>query len=79
MVDISASSRTYLGPEQSGAVTSHSIDDTARKVTQLFEARGFAMIDQHRDGPDGARARAGACSERPAWTYSRCDVTIIDT
>jgi hypothetical protein len=28
MADVSASSRTYLGPEQSGAVTSRSLDDT---------------------------------------------------
>ena len=52
---VSASSRTYLGPEQSGAVTSRSIDDTAREVTRLFEVRGFAMVDQHLDGPDGER------------------------
>lgn len=55
MADVSASSRTYLGPEQSGAVTSRSIDDTTREVTRLFEVRGFAMVDQHLDGPDGER------------------------
>jgi hypothetical protein len=55
MADISASSRTYLGPEQSGAVTTRSVDDTAREVTRLFEARGFAMADQHVDGPDRER------------------------
>lgn len=55
MADVSASSRTYLGPEHSGAVTSRSIDDTAREVTRLFEVRGFAMVDQHVDGPDGER------------------------
>jgi hypothetical protein len=55
MADASASSRTYLGPEQSGAVTSRSIDDTAREVTRLFEVRGFAMVDQHLDGLDGER------------------------
>jgi hypothetical protein len=55
MADVSASSRTYLGPEQSGAVTSRSIDDTVREVTRLFEVRGFAMVDQHLDGPDGER------------------------
>ena len=55
MADVSASSRTYLGPEQSGAVTIRSVDDTAREVTQLFEVRGFAMVDQHVDGPDGGR------------------------
>lgn len=55
MADVSASSRTYLGPEQSGAVTPRSADDTAREVTRLFEVRGFAMVDQHVDGPDGER------------------------
>lgn len=55
MADVSASSRTYLGPEQSGAVTSRSPDDTAREVTRLFEVRGFTMVDQHVDGPDGER------------------------
>lgn len=55
MADVSASSRTYLGPEQSGAVTSRSLDDTAHEVTRLFEVRGFAMVDQHVDEPDGER------------------------
>jgi hypothetical protein len=64
MADISASSRTYLGPEQSGAVTSRSIDDTAREVTRLFEVRDFAMVDQHLDGPDGERALKFAKTNR---------------
>jgi hypothetical protein len=53
MTQINASSRSYLGPEQSGAVTTRSVGDTAREVTRLFEVRGFAMIDQHVDAPDG--------------------------
>lgn len=65
MADITASSRTYLGPEQSGAVTPHPADDTAREVTRLFEVRGFAMVDQHLDGPDGERVLKFAKSNRP--------------
>jgi hypothetical protein len=53
MTQINASSRSYLGSEQSGAVTTHSVGDTAREVTRLFEVRGFAMVDQHVDAPDG--------------------------
>lgn len=55
MVDVSASSRTHLGPEQSGAVTTHSVDETAREVTRLFEIRRFEMVDQHVDAPNGER------------------------
>jgi hypothetical protein len=55
MTPITASSRSYLGPAQSGAVTAYAVDKTALEVTRLFEARGFAMVDQHIDTPDGER------------------------
>jgi hypothetical protein len=55
LADISASSRTYLGPEQSGAVSAHSADDTAREVARLFEIRDYAMVDQHINAPNGER------------------------
>jgi hypothetical protein len=53
MTIVATSSRTYLGPQQSGAVTSHPIEETALEVTRLFEVRGFALVDQHVDAPNG--------------------------
>ena len=50
---VSGSSRTVLGPQNSGAVTAHSVTETALEVTRLFEVRGFAMLDQHVDAPNG--------------------------
>jgi hypothetical protein len=55
MTSITASSRSYLGPAQSGAVTAHTVNETSLEVTRLFEARGFAMLDQHIDAPNGER------------------------
>jgi hypothetical protein len=72
MADVSASSRTHLGPEQSGAVTSRSLDDTAREITRLFEVRGFAMADQHVDGPDGERVLKFAKGNR-AFAAEKAD------
>jgi hypothetical protein len=77
MADVSASSRTYLGPEQSGAVTLRSIDDTAREVTRLFEVRGFAMVDQHVDGPDGERVLKFAKGNR-AFAAEKDDSQPVD-
>ncbi len=53
--NVSASSRTILGPQGSGAVTLHPLDDTAREVAHLFETRGFVLLDQHVDAPNGER------------------------
>jgi hypothetical protein len=50
---VSGSSRSVLGPQNSGAVTAHPVTDTALEVTRLFEVRGFAMVDQHVDAPNG--------------------------
>jgi hypothetical protein len=55
VAEVTASSRSLLGPQQSGAVTSHSVEDTAREVTRLFEVRGYALVDQHVDAPNGER------------------------
>jgi hypothetical protein len=52
---VTTSSRSYLGPAQSGAVTARSADDTALEVTRLFATRGFSMIDQHTSGPASVR------------------------
>jgi hypothetical protein len=77
MADVSASSRTYLGPEQSGAVTSRSIDYTAREVTRLFEVRGFAMVDQYLDGPDGERVLKFAKGNR-AFAAEKDDSALVN-
>lgn len=44
---VTSSSRSYLGPDQSGATTARTPVDAAREVTRLFEVRGFALADQH--------------------------------
>jgi hypothetical protein len=44
---VTSSSRSYLGPDQSGATSARTPVDTAREVTRLFEVRGFALADQH--------------------------------
>lgn len=51
---VTSSSRSYLGPSQSGAVTARSVDATALEVTRLFATRGFSMLDQLPSGPAGA-------------------------
>ncbi len=53
MATVTGSSRTILGPQQSGAVSPRPIAETAMEVTRLFEVRGFALVDQHVDAPNG--------------------------
>jgi hypothetical protein len=53
LTEVTTSSRTFLNPRDSGATTNRSVIDTAREVTRLFEVRGFAMLDQHVDAPNG--------------------------
>jgi hypothetical protein len=53
--DVTASSRTYLGPAGSGVISSHPIDESALEVTRLFELRGYALADQFVDAPNGER------------------------
>jgi hypothetical protein len=52
---LTGSSRSILGPRRSGAITARPEDDTAREVTHLFAERGFTLVDQHVDAPDGER------------------------
>jgi hypothetical protein len=84
LTSVTSSSRSYLGPAQSGAATARSVDDTAREVTRLFAVRGFAMIDQHADGPGGALQlkfakgnRALAATKDDTQPYSPGDVGSV--
>jgi hypothetical protein len=53
LTEVTTSSRNYLGPQDSGVATNRTIADTARELTRLMEVRGFAMLDQHADAPNG--------------------------
>lgn len=53
MADANMSSRSYLGPADSGAVSSRDMYTAAKEVTRLFEVRGYQMVDQHVDAPNG--------------------------
>ncbi|HET9625860.1 MAG TPA: hypothetical protein VFP84_31080 [Kofleriaceae bacterium] len=53
--DITASTRTYLGPTGSGAVVGRPLRDTVGEVTRLFQARGYALLEQRIDAPNGER------------------------
>lgn len=53
--EVTASSRSYLGPSQSGVVTHGAPHDVALEVTRLFEVRGYALADQRVDTPAGER------------------------
>ena len=64
MTEATMSSRTYLAPEQSGGVTAHNVIDTAREVTRLFEVRGFQLMDQHPNAPNGELVLEYAKSNR---------------
>ena len=50
--EVTSSSASYLSPEQSGAITAKPMLETAREVTRLMEVRGYALLDQHRDGAE---------------------------
>ena len=70
------SSRTYLAPEQSGGVTAHDVTDTAREVTRLFEVRGFQLMDQHPNAPNGELVLEYAKSNR-ALAATKDDSQVI--
>ncbi|HTR55670.1 MAG TPA: hypothetical protein VMJ10_33565 [Kofleriaceae bacterium] len=53
MADANMSSRSYLGPADSGAVSSRDEYTAAKEVTRLLEVRGYQMVDQHVDAPNG--------------------------
>jgi hypothetical protein len=53
MTEANMSSRSYLGPADSGAVSNTDTSSAAKEVTRLFEVRGYQMVDQHVDGPGG--------------------------
>ncbi|HEY1558317.1 MAG TPA: hypothetical protein VGF94_26000 [Kofleriaceae bacterium] len=53
MADANMSSRSYLGTADSGAVSSRDMYTAAKEVTRLLEVRGYQMIDQHVDAPNG--------------------------
>ena len=55
MADANMSSRSYLGPADSGATSSRDADSASKEVTRLFEVRGYQMVDQHIDAPNGER------------------------
>lgn len=54
--DVNLSSRSYLGPSASGAMSDHDVATATREVIHLFEVRGFTLADQHVDRPDGELA-----------------------
>lgn len=84
MVEVTTSSRTLLGHEQSGAVTPHSVDETTLEVVRLFEIRRFEMVDQHVDAPNGERVlkfmkggQAFVTEQRDATWITKDDVGSV--
>jgi hypothetical protein len=73
--DITASSRTYLGPTGSGAVVGHPLADTATEVTRLFATRGYSVIDQLDDTASGERRLKLATPER---VLDKNETSIVD-
>jgi hypothetical protein len=51
--EVTMSSRSYLGPERSGATSDRDVKSAAREVIRLFEVRGYALADQRTLDGDG--------------------------